>query len=429
MTDTYQGFRRVTADPGSHEPANPPLARHAGKGCVLYLDAMSGVAGDMLVAALLDLGVPLSALEQGLHGLRALGVDGYSLRVQAVSRASIRALHFEVKLEGSAAQRDYASIRKLLQDATALTTGARALAHSAFERLALAEAQIHGVPLERVHFHEVGAIDSIVDVVAAAIGFDYLGARVCCSPLPMGRGLTRSAHGIIPLPAPATVSCLQGVPTYDAGLDVELVTPTGACLVAAVSSEYGGWPAMRPLRTGFGAGTRELADRPNLVRAVLGTPNAQATEAVTGRYVVIEANVDDISGEVTAFALSRALQAGALDAWATPIVMKKGRPALTLSVLALREQLQAIASVLLSETTSLGVRFHSVDRLERPRRLLDVETSFGAIAVKVADGDGLPEQVAPEYESCKQAAAAHHVPLKQVYAAALAAYATLTGRS
>jgi uncharacterized protein (TIGR00299 family) protein len=429
MTDTYQGFRRVSAGPGSHEPANTPLARDAGKGAILYLDALSGVAGDMLVAALLDLGVPMAVIEHGLQGLRALGVDGYSLRVQVVSRASIRALHFEVSLQGATPQRDYASIRKLLQDASSLTLGARTLALNAFERLALAEAQIHGVPLERVHFHEVGAVDSIVDVVAAAIGFDYLGARVCCSPLPMGRGLTRTAHGVIPLPAPATVLCLQGVPTYDAGIDAELVTPTGACLVAAVSSEYGGWPAMRPLRSGFGAGTRELADRPNLVRAVLGMPDAQATDRPSSRHVVIEANVDDSTGEVVAYALSRALEAGALDAWATPIVMKKGRPAVTLSVLAAREQLQAVATVLLSETTSLGVRFHGVDRLERPRRMINVDTSFGTIAIKVADGDGLPEQVAPEYESCRQAAAAHHVPIKQVYAAALTAYAALTGRS
>jgi uncharacterized protein (TIGR00299 family) protein len=330
-----------------------------------------------------------------------------------------------------------------LNSATTLTAGARALALAAFEKLGRAEAQIHGTTLEHVHFHEVGAVDSIVDIAAAAIAFDYLGARVVCSPLPMGRGTTRSAHGVIPLPAPATVLCLTGLPTYDAGQPEEFVTPTGACLVATIAHTFSGWPAFRPERVGLGAGTKEFPDRPNVLRAVLGTaaavtPEAQAPSGAavaaypsagspalthrTGRHTLIETNIDDLSPEVAAFAVQRTLEAGALDVWTTPIAMKKGRSAFMLSALATNENVDTIIRVILSETSSIGVRLQTVDRVERPRRMLTVQTQYGQIELKIADGDGLPDHVAPEYESCRQAAEHHRIPLRRVYNAALAAY-------
>ena len=215
----------------------------------------------------------------------------------------------------------------------------------------------------------------------------------------MGRGFVRSQHGLLPCPAPATLLCLRGVPTYDAGIDAELVTPTGACLLRAVAREFTRWPNLSPLRVGWGAGTRELPDRPNLLRLVLGEPTlSQRSGASTEGYVVIELNVDDLSGEIAAVALARAQERGALDVWSTPIGMKKGRPALMLSALARRTEVDAVARALLSETTSLGVRLREVGRIERSRRMVDVHTPYGTIAVKVAGGDGLPDNVAPEYE-------------------------------
>lgn len=421
---------------GAAKTARDSLLRGAGHGKLLYLDAGSGLAGDMVVAALVDLGVPQTVILEGLAGLE---LSGYSVHFTHVYRASMRSSHFDVRLEQSQPSRDYRAIVSLLTVCPSLTEGARELALAAFEKLGRAEAQIHGTTLDRVHFHEVGAVDSIVDITAAAIAFDYLGAHVVCSPLPLGRGTTRSAHGVIPLPAPATVLCLAGAPTYDAGLPEELVTPTGACLAGTVVQEFSGWPAFRPERVGVGAGTKEFPDRPNVLRAILGTPVAPASEASathpspdsprspsltrrTGSHTLIETNIDDLSPEVAAYAVQRAFAAGALDVWTTPIGMKKARPALMFSALATNENVDTIIEVILSETSSIGVRLQAVDRVERPRRMLEVETKYGPIEVKVAGGDGLPEHVAPEYESCRLAAEQHRIPIRRAYNAALAAY-------
>jgi uncharacterized protein (TIGR00299 family) protein len=374
----------------------------------------------MLVAALLDLGVPVAAVEEGLCGL---GVTGYTLAHTRVLRSGLSGRHFDVRVEGQQPARDYRSIVQLLAAATSLTDGARELALRAFRVLAEAEAQVHSCPVEDVHFHEVGAVDSIVDIAGAAIALDHLGATVVCSPLPLGRGVIRTQHGMIPLPAPATLLCLRGVPTYDAQLSAELVTPTGACLVAAAATSFGGWPSMRPERVGIGAGTKDFPDRANLLRVVLGSPEpAAGLGRKHGEHVVIEANIDDLTAEVAAYALQRALDAGALDVWTTPIGMKKGRSAVTLSVLCRAADLDLQAKLLFAETSTLGLRHYSVDRIERPRRILQVATPYGSIALKIAGGEGLDEQVAPEYESCRAAAQAHGVPIRKVYAAALRAY-------
>ena len=402
------------------EPA--PLARGAGRGKLLFLDAFSGIAGDMLVAALFDLGVPRAVIEAGVQ---ELGLRGYDLVFGSRTRNGVVARAFDVQLTASQPARDYAEIRALLEAAQGLAAGARELALRAFRVLAEAEARVHGVTPDAVHFHEVGAVDSIVDIVASAVALDHLGAELACSPLPMGRGLVRSAHGILPLPAPATLLCLEGVPTYDAGIESELVTPTGACLVKAAVRSFTRWPSMKPERVGYGAGTRELADRPNLLRTVLGEPSdASALFATGASHLVLELNIDDMSGELSAVAMLRAQEAGALDVWSTPIGMKKGRPALMLSALARAGDAERVARALLAETTSLGLRFREVGRIERPRRMVEVQTRYGTIPVKIADGDGLPPNAAPEYEPCRTAAEAHGVPVKEVYAAALAAYYT-----
>jgi len=377
----------------------------------------------MFVAALLDLGVPRGPIEEAMS---ALPIRGYRTHTFDVSRSGIVATRFEVEVESGQPQRTYAEIRAMVE-AAPLTDGARALALRAFRILGEAEADVHRIPIDEVHFHEVGAVDSIVDTVAVAIALDWLGAEVVSAPLPMGRGFIRAQHGILPLPAPATVLALRGVPTVEDASPTELVTPTGACLVAAAARSYARWPAMRPERMGWGAGKRELTDRPNLLRVVLGTPDDTARRSgahdADATHTVLEANVDDMSGELAAHVIERALGRGALDAWATPIVMKKGRPALKLSALARRADAGEVARALLAESTTLGVRTFDVRRTERPRRFVTVETPFGAIPVKIADGDGLPAHAAPEHDACHAAARLHDVPLRTVYAAALSAFA------
>ncbi len=389
----------------------PALEARAGVGKVLFVDArVSGVAGDMLVAALLDLGVPLGVMEAAIA---PLPIGEVRLEWANTERSGIRASRFVVHGPEASEERSWAMIRELLGG---LDEAVRERALAAFERLAEAEAEVHGVSVESVVFHEVGAVDSIVDIVAASAALDYLGATVIVSPLPMGSGVVQARHGPLPLPAPATVACLRGVPTFDGGVDQELVTPTGAALVASAAERFERWPAMRPERVGWGAGSRELADRPNVVRVVLGEAEAGAES-----LVVLEANVDDMSPEIAAHVVERLMGEGALDAWLAPIVMKKGRPGVVVSALVEPARAEALCVVLASESTSIGVRRSSVQRHARPRRTLTVQTRFGAIGVKVADGDGLPRNVAPEHDDCHAAAREHGVPLKEVYAVALAA--------
>ncbi len=393
-----------------------------GAGKLLFIDAFSGIAGDMLVGALLDLGVPLDTVESALG---PLPLSGYEIQTERVERSGIAATRFCVSVSETQPSRDWAAIRALLEAAGHLPEGARDLCLRAFEILARAEAEVHGTTPEAVHFHEVGAVDSIVDMVAAAVALDQLGARVVGSPLPLGRGLIQTRHGPMPAPAPATVLCLRGIPTYDAGIDDELVTPTGAALLAAAAAGYTRWPSLRAERVGWGAGTRELPDRPNLLRLVLGSEPDPAWQGIPGAeagFLQLEANLDDMSGELCAVAISRLLEAGALDAWVAPIGMKKGRPAVLLSALARGPEADRVARTILSETTTLGLRIREVKRIERPRRSVDVQTPYGTISVKVADGDGLPPNLAPEFEQCRAAAEKHEVPVKQVMQAALAAF-------
>ncbi len=296
----------------------------------------------------------------------------------------------------------------------------QSLALAIFTRLAEAEARVHRVAVEQVHFHEVGAIDAIVDIVGAAACFVHLGAEVVASPLPLGRGSVECRHGVLPLPAPATVECLRGVPTYDAGIESELVTPTGAAIVSTVALRFERWPEFAPERIGWGAGTRKLPDRANALRVVLGGVTPRGSEA--DGHVVLECNVDDMTGELAAHALQALLTAGARDAWATPITMKKGRPGLTLSALAPRGAEARLAEVLLRETSSIGVRWREAMRIERPRRMIEVTTRFGKVPVKISEVPYGPPQVKPEFDVCARLASEAQVPVREVIAAALRAF-------
>jgi len=412
---------RPDLDPDPPPDRAPDLPRGAGRGKVLFLDAPSGLAGDMIIASLVDLGVPPSAVADALA---TLPVTGFHVQFGTRVRSGIVATSFEVHVDAAQPTRTYATIRAML-DAASLPDGVRARAQRTFHRLAVAEARVHRSPIDDVHFHEVGAVDAIADVVGSAAALEWLGAELVVSPLPMGRGFVKAAHGTLPLPAPATVECLAGLATYDAGIDFELVTPTGAAIVGAHASGSSRWPSMAPERTGWGAGTANLKDRANVLRAVLGAPapgarpDAGAHAATT--HAVLEANVDDATGELAGSWIEALLAAGAVDAWATPITMKKGRPALTLSALARVEHADAVAHAMLRETTSLGLRRYEVTRAERPRRMVEVETPYGRIPVKIAEGPFGPPQVKPEFDACLAAARAHGVPVREVVRVATAA--------
>ncbi len=368
----------------------------------------------MIIASLVDLGVPPRVIEEAVA---TLPLEGFHLHFGTRVFSGIVATSFDVHVEARQPERTYGAIRGMLDEAK-LPPGVRDRAHATFKKLAEAEAKVHRAPLEEVHFHEVGAVDAIVDVVGSAAALEWLGADVYVSPLPMGRGFVRARHGVLPLPAPAAVECLAGLPTYDGGLDFEFVTPTGAAIVGAHARGSFRWPSMAVERVGWGAGTKELEDRPNLLRAVLGVPS----RVEAGSHVVLEANVDDATGEVIGAAIEALMAEGALDVWATPATTKKGRPSLTLSVLATAATADTLAHALLRETPSIGVRRHAVTRLERPRRQVKVATRFGDIRVKVSEGPFGPPLVKPEFDACRAAAREHKVPIRDVVLAALTAY-------
>jgi len=401
-----------------HAPSDPPLERGAGVGKILFFDAFSGLAGDMTIAALLDLGAPLAVVEDAVA---TLGLSGFHLHVGHRHRSAIVATHFDVRVADGQPRRDYREIDALLANSK-LDPSVRDLSRRIFRRLGEAEARVHRMPLESVHFHEVGAVDALVDIVGAAALLTYVGARVVSTPLPMGRGFVRSEHGKMPNPPPAVVECLRGIPTYSVDIDFELVTPTGAAILATVAKRFMRWPTLTPTRVGYGAGTKELSERPNLLRVVLGEENAreEASSDAAPTHVVLEANIDDMTGEQAAYAIATLLEAGALDAWAVPVTMKKGRPGLVMSALAPRELSDRIAEAMLRETTSLGVRRTPVSRLERPRRMTTVTTRFGEVRCKVSEGPYGPPIVKPEHDDCARLAGEHGVALREVVAAALA---------
>jgi pyridinium-3,5-bisthiocarboxylic acid mononucleotide nickel chelatase len=394
----------------------PDLVRGEGEGKLLYLDAPSGLAGDMIIAALLDLGVPGAVVSTALA---ALPLSGYRVEVGTRVRHGIVSASFDVDVDPGQPLRGYRDILAMFEQ-SALSPSVKQRAERTLHRLGTAEAKVHRVPIDQVHFHEVGAVDAIVDVVGSAAALDYLGAMLVISPLPMGRGFVRAAHGVLPLPAPATVECLFGLSTFDGGLDFEFVTPTGAAIVGAHAERSTSWPAMTPLRVGWGAGRAELPDRPNVLRAVLGMPSGPARDHDTHfTHSVLEANIDDATGELAASWVEALLSAGALDAWVTPIIMKKGRPALTISVLTKTADAGAVSDLMLRETTSLGMRRYDVVRSERPRHIEMVETPYGNIPIKLALGPYGPPQIKPEFDACVQAARAHGVPVREVLRVAL----------
>ncbi len=392
-----------------------------------YLDCFSGISGDMLLGALADAGAPQAELSAVVA---KLGLAHVHLRFERVERCHIGATKAHVDIQAPADghhhHRSLSSIVKMI-DGSGLPPRTRADAVRVFRRLGEAEAEIHGVPIEKVHFHEVGAEDSIVDIVAGCAGLEMLGVeRISCSPLNVGGGQVQTAHGVLPVPAPATAKLLTGAPVYSSGVEMELVTPTGAAMVATLASGFQALPGMNLERTGYGAGSRDLPGRPNVLRLFIGTEAEAATaqEIVT----VLEANVDDMNPQIAAFVAEKALSQGALDCFFTAVQMKKGRPGLLITVLAAPADAGRLTRLLFAETSTIGVRSHTSERRTLERAHVTVETSFGPVRVKVSSLAGAVQNFAPEYEDCRRLAEEKKAPLKRVMEEATAAYLARYGK-
>lgn len=383
---------------------------------VLYLDPIGGISGDMTLGALVDLGVPLEVLQDQLQ---CLGVEGWSLKARRLERHGIAATKVDVVVNGEDhPHRAWSVIRKLIDDSD-LADPVRRLAQDTFEQLARAEAKVHGVSVEEVQFHEVGAIDAIIDICGMAVGITHLGVeQVYAGPPPLGTGMIDAAHGRLPVPAPATLEILRGIPVAQASTPGELTTPTGAAILATLArGRVGPMPAMTPDRIGYGAGDASWPDRPNLLRAVVGE-----TTALDSTVWVVEANLDDMSPEFFPSAMQAILDAGALDVYAAPITMKKGRPGHLLSALCRASEKESVVRAILRETTTFGVRLTAVQRVELEREHLSVETSYGPVRMKIGRLSDEVLTASPEFEDCRAIAEETGAPLKAVYAAAIAAY-------
>jgi len=385
-----------------------------------YFDCFSGVAGDMILAAVIDAGCPLEYLQEVVGRLRLPEV---AITAEKVRRGGMAATYVRVAV-GPAAKTQHRHLPQILEiiGAAGLPTEVAERAIRVFRRLAEAEAAVHGIAVERVHFHEVGAADALVDVVGACAGIAQLGLkRIMCSPIPTGSGTVQCEHGMLPVPAPATANLLRGVPLAACDEPGELTTPTGAAIVTTLAGDFGPLPAMRMRQVGYGAGTREGQTRPNLLRLIVGEIEASASEA-QDRVVVLECQLDDCDGQRTAYCCEALLAAGAVDAYVTPIIMKKGRPGQLLTVLARPSDVAALEGVLFAETTTLGVRRYDAVRSKLVRELTSVATAFGPVRVKVARRGGSAVRVQPEYEDCAAAAQQHGVTLQEVQDAARRAW-------
>jgi uncharacterized protein (TIGR00299 family) protein len=382
---------------------------------IAYFDCFSGISGDMTLGALIDVGADPELLKKGLA---SLGVGGYRIEIGRKITGYIEATDVRVVLKETHHPHDrrLAEILETIHGAK-LSEEVKRTAEGIFRRLAEAEGRVHGFSPEEVHFHEVGALDAIVDIVGAALCLEILGwPKVIASPMPTFHGYARGSHGVFPLPAPATAEILRGVPWRKLDVEGELVTPTGAAIIREIATEFGPLPAMRVERIGYGSG-KSVFEIPNALRVMIGQETAQQSP---GTVAVVETNIDDLNPQFYETAMEKLFAAGALDVFLTPIQMKKNRPGTLLSVICEPNGTEAIAAVILAETSTLGVRISRWERICLERRWEEVVTEFGKIRIKIGERDGAAITTSPEYEDCKRAAAEHGVPLRQVYESAAA---------
>lgn len=363
----------------------------------------------MLLGALVDAGADADLLR---GEIAKLGLSGVELSFEKCSRAGIGGTNLTVKVAHDHSHRSLSKIEQIIGD-SALDAGVKERSIRIFRRLGAVEAAIHRVDIEKVHFHEVGALDSIVDIVGAVVGFQLLGIeKIYSSPLNLGSGTVKAAHGVMPVPAPATAALVAGVPAYSDGPAVELTTPTGAAVATTLVESFGPMPAMKIAAIGYGAGDRDFKERANLLRIVVGETSA-AREAA--EVFVVEANIDDMSPEWAGYVRERLLESGALDVTLTPVFMKKDRPGYTISAITAPGDREKIGSLILAETTTLGVRYYRAERQVLERETHEVATAYGSVRIKVAVEDGAVRNFAPEYDDCRRLAREKGVPLKEVW--------------
>ena len=376
-----------------------------------YFDCFSGISGDMTLGALVDAGCPVDLLRSKLT---ALQVPGWQLSSEKVWKNGMSATHVTVKTEDTHTHRSLTTILGILEKSE-LDPSVKERSSAIFRKLGEAEASVHDVPIEKIHFHEVGAVDAIVDIVGACIGFHHLGVqKFACSPLNVGGGTAKMAHGVLPVPAPATARLLLGKPTYSNGVQKELVTPTGAAIVATLCDSFGPQPAMQVTAIGYGAGAVDLEHQPNVLRIMAGDLIERSIDTHSGTIRVLEANLDDMNPQIFGYLLEKALAAGALDVFSTPAQMKNTRPGTLVTVLCKPEDEPTFRQMLFAETSTLGVRSHLVERYALPREFVTVTTRFGEIRLKIVRSSGQILHAAPEFDDCRKLAEEKNVPLHEV---------------
>jgi pyridinium-3,5-bisthiocarboxylic acid mononucleotide nickel chelatase len=377
---------------------------------IAYFDCIAGASGDMLLGALLDAGFDESVLHAGLANLN---LPGFNVTVTRLLKNGLSALKVDVAVQEDLPSRTLLEIEEIITNSS-LPDSIQQQANQVFRTLAEVEAKIHHHPVDQIHLHELGGLDTIIDVVGVLLGLDHLQIQqVYASPLPMARGFVNSAHGPLPLPAPATLALLEGVPLYGTDMQAELVTPTGAVLLKSLVTEFSAIPSMNLKHIGYGAGQRDLPI-PNLVRVLIGNQEAETT-ADGETLVLIETNIDDLNPEIYDYVFSRLFAAGALDVFLSPILMKKNRPASLLSVLSKPADVSRMTEILFAETSTIGVRQHLVNRFALPRQIQSVETPYGSVRIKITHLASGKLKAAPEYDDCRLIAEKHGIPLREVY--------------
>ena len=380
---------------------------------VAYFDCFAGAAGDMILGALLDAGLPLDRLQENIA---KLGLDNYSIDASRVVKKGISGTQALITINQSHHghhHRHFSHIKEII-GSSKLDEVVKEQSISVFKRLAEAEAHVHGTTVESVHFHEVGAMDAIIDVVGSVVGFNLLGIeKIICSPMHLGTGTVTCAHGVLPVPAPATALLVKGKPVYATDVKGELLTPTGAAILTTLCSDFGPMPGMSIEQIGYGAGTSE-PEIPNLLRVSIGTATGEADGFASDQVAVIETNVDDMTPQIYDYLIEKTLGRGALDIFFTPAQMKKNRPGTLITIICGPREVSRFSEILLTETTSIGIRWRIENRLKADREIKEIETSYGKIRAKFAGIGERIVNVSPEYEDCKEAARKHGVPLKQV---------------
>jgi len=380
-----------------------------------YFDCFSGISGDMTLGAFIDLGVPVDKLQ---HDLSSLPIEDFTLNVTPVEQHGIRAMRCEVLTEDRSPSRNYADIQKLIGDST-LPASAIKTALSIFHRIAVAESGIHGCAVDDVHFHEVGALDSIIDIVGSALCLDYLAVtRVTASALPQGHGFVDCRHGRLPLPAPATLSLLKDIPVFGMDIEGELVTPTGAAIVAALGERFGTMPSMKLSAVGYGAGKRIFPNHPNLLRIMIGTPLETAGEQdgyIADTVQIIETTIDDMNPEIFGYLMETLFAHGALDVYWIPVYMKKNRPGTLVQILSYQSHLDTLRDILFRETTTIGLRVTTARRWTLPRETVTLSLPVGQVALKRIELPGGETRWVPEYETCRRVAKDRGIPIRQAY--------------